>query len=354
MGPEALQRRLLKIARESQTAEQESGVNVLYLALGFLTWFEDKSSAVAREAPLVLLPVELIRNQRTSTYDIRLRDEEVMTNLPLQQRLNDDFGIVLPEMEASEETWRPSCYFYQVQDAVVGRPNWKIDGDGIQLGFFSFAKLLMYRDLAVEAWPDRALSKHELVRGLVYEGFDHQAPLFGPDDRLDDVLPPEKISHVVDADASQASAIEEVRSGRNLVVQGPPGTGKSQTIANIIAAATKEGKRVLFVAEKMAALSVVHDRLVKVGLRDVCLELHSRSANKRSVLAELARTLTSATAVPNMPGAPTDLTTARDKLNSITEALHRPIGKPMPWPSAKSVSLDPAGRGRRTKISWPF
>jgi DNA replication protein DnaC len=81
------------------------------------------------------------------------------------------------------------------------------------------------------------------------------------------VLPPEKLYHVVDADASQAKVIEEVRSGRNLVVQGPPGTGKSQTITNIIAAAAKEGKRVLFLAEKMAALSVVHDRLVKVGLR---------------------------------------------------------------------------------------
>src|ERR1700757_5431298 len=107
--------------------------------------------------------------------------------------------------------------------------------------------------------------------------------------------------HAVDADASQAQVIEEVRTGRNLVVQGPPGTGKSQTIANIIAAAAKEGKRVLFLAEKMAALAVVHDRLVKVGLRDVCLELHSRSANKKAVLGELARTITQASAIPKIP-----------------------------------------------------
>lgn len=82
--------------------------------------------------------------------------------------------------------------------------------------------------------------------------------------------------HVVDADASQAKVIEEGRRGRNLVVQGPPGTGESQTITNIIATAVMEGKRVLFLAEKMAALSVVHNRMVKVGLRDVCLELHSK------------------------------------------------------------------------------
>ncbi len=120
--------------------------------------------------------------------------------------------------------------------------------------------------------------------------------------------------------------IEEVRSGRNLVVQGPPGTGKSQTITNIIAAAAKEGKRVLFLAEKMAALSVVHDRLVKVGLRDVCLELHSRSANKKAVLSELARTLSQASVVPEVPGAPTAVRESRDRLNNLAGALHRPIG----------------------------
>ncbi len=85
LGPDALQKKLLKIAREAQTAEEESGVNMLYLAMGFLTWFEDKSSSLPREAPLVLLPVELCRNARTSTYDIRARDEDVLTNLPLQR-----------------------------------------------------------------------------------------------------------------------------------------------------------------------------------------------------------------------------------------------------------------------------
>lgn len=242
LGPDALQKRLLKIAREAQTAEEESGVNMLYLALGFLTWFEDKSSSLPREAPLVLLPVELKRNARTSTFDILARDEDIITNLPLQQRLMEDFGIELPEVEVGEE-WAPSQYFSQVTDRVASHPNWKIDPDAIQLGFFSFNKLLMYRDLAIEAWPDDALANHGLTKGLLYEGFDGEPPLFSPDDRLDDVLPPEKLFHVVDADASQAKVIEEVRSGRNLVVQGPPGTGKSQTITNIIAAAAKEGKR---------------------------------------------------------------------------------------------------------------
>lgn len=325
LGPDALQKKLLKLHREAQTAEEESGVNILYLAAGFLTWFEDASSSVAREAPLVLLPVELIRNAKTSTFDLRLREEDLPTNLPLQQRLKADFGVNLPELEVGDE-WSPSTYFNQVQDAIEHRQRWKIDRDAIQLGFFSFSKLLMYRDLDVSAWPQGALADHELTKGLLYEGFEQEEPLFGPEDRLDDVLPPENIFHVVDADASQAKVIEEVRSGRNLVVQGPPGTGKSQTITNIIAAAVKDGKRVLFVAEKMAALSVVHDRLVKTGLRDVCLELHSRSANKKSVLAELASTLNAGQAVPAMPNPPHALKAARDHLNSLAGELHCAIG----------------------------
>lgn len=325
LSPDSLQTKLLKIAREAQTAEEESGVNILYLAMGFLTWFEDKSSSVPREAPLVLLPVELVRNPRTSTYEVRLREEDVLTNLPLQQRLRDDFGIDLPELEIGE-VWKPGDYFSEVAAAIDQRQGWKIDADGISLGFFSFSKLLMYRDLAVDAWPDGALVDHNLTRGLLYEGFEREEPLFGAEDRLDDVLPPEQLFHVVDADASQAKVIEEVRSGRNLVVQGPPGTGKSQTIANIIAAAVRDGKRVLFLAEKMAALSVVHDRLVKVGLRDICLELHSRSANKREVLGELAKTMTQASAIPGAPGDTSALREARDRLNTFTEILHQPLG----------------------------
>ena len=324
LGPDALQKKLLKIAREARTAEEESGVNLLYLAMGFLTWFEDKSSSVPREAPLVLIPVELVRNAKTSTYDLRVRDEDAFTNLPLQQRLLDDFGIELPSLEIDED-WKPSDYFGKVSEITAVHERWSVNRDAIQLGFFSFSKLLMHRDLSLDVWPEDALEAHALVRGLLYERFDSENPLFREDDRLDEVLPPEKLFHVVDADASQAKVVEEVRSGRNLVVQGPPGTGKSQTITNIIAAAAMEGKKVLFLAEKMAALSVVHDRLVKVGLRDICLELHSKGANKKAVLAELARTLNQANAAPSSQRDPAALRKSRDRLNDVTAAIHRPI-----------------------------
>ena len=325
LGPDALQKKLLKINREARAALEAQGVSVLYLALGFLTWFEDANSDKPREAPLVLVPVQLERNDRSSTFDLRLREDDLITNLPLQRRLKDDFGLKLPEIEA-EEDWQPSDYLEDVEAIIADQPRWKIDRDGVQLGFFSFSKLLMFLDLDPAAWPDGSLEQHDLTRGLLFEGFEPEEPLFGTEDRLDDVLPPEKLFHVVDADASQARVIEEVRCGRNLVVQGPPGTGKSQTITNIVAAAVREGRTVLFVAEKMAALSVVHDRLVKQGLGDICLEIHSKTANKKAVLAELANTLNAAKAAPEMPEPPALLKVKRDQLNAISKALHSPIG----------------------------
>ncbi len=325
LGPDGLQKKLLSIAQEARTAEEEQGVNILYLALGFLTWYEDKTSKVPRVAPLILLPVDLVRNERTSTFDIRMRDEDLISNLPLSIRLRDDFGIQLPELDVEEE-WTPSSYFDLVAEATAHRPSWSIDRDGMQLGFFSFSKLLMFQDLSPDSWPHGSLKNHALTRGLLFEGFEGAKISEDLDKHLDEALPPAKLFHVVDADASQAIAIEEVRSGRNLVIQGPPGTGKSQTICNIIATAVREGKTVLFVAEKMAALSVVYDRLVKVGMRDVCLELHSKSANRKAVLEELSRTLDAAQAIPRMPGEPEQLTAVRDRLNNIAEALHQPIG----------------------------
>ncbi|MDF2141733.1 DUF3320 domain-containing protein [Paenirhodobacter sp. CAU 1674] len=325
LGPDALARRLLRLAHDARIAEEEQGLNILYLAMGFLKWREAPSSEIWREAPLILLPVRLIRNERTSTYDVVARDDDITTNLPLQERLRQDFGIALPEVEEGEG-WAPAQYFDQVAEAISSKPDWSIDWDGMLLGFFSFAKLLMHRDLDPVSWSDAALSENPLLQGLLAEGFPEDKPFFGVQDKLDDILDPAQIIQVIDADASQTKVIEEVRKGASLVVQGPPGTGKSQTITNIIAAAAHDGKTVLFVAEKMAALSVVYDRLVKVGLRDVCLELHSRTANKKALAQELGRTLAASARELSAVGDPGQLRLTRDELNRISRLLHTPVG----------------------------
>lgn len=324
LGSDALQKRLLQLAGDARRAEEEQGINILFLALGFLQWFEAEQSSVCREAPLILVPVELVRNQRTSTYDVCAREEDIMTNLPLQARLRDDFGLVLPEIEADDD-WTPSSYFERVRDTTETKSRWRIDENGMQMGFFSFAKQLMQRDLHQDQWPEGGLGDDPLVRGLMAEGFVSEPPLFAPGERLDAKLAPADIVQVIDADAPQTAVIEEVRRGRNLVVQGPPGTGKSQTIANIIAAAAHDGKTVLFMAEKMAALNVVYARLKNCGLGDLCLELHSRHANKREVAQELGRTLRSRRDDPQPDTFSTALQEKRDGLNRIADLLHTKV-----------------------------
>ena len=325
LGTDALQKRLLQLAKDARTAEEEQGINILFLALGFLRWFEDEKSDVLREAPLVLVPVDLVRNERTSTYDIRVREEDIVTNLPLQSRLREDFGLTLPEIDPDDE-WSPSAYFDAVHDALSAKPRWQIDHNGIQLGFFSFAKQLMQRDLEQAEWPKGGLADDATIQGLMRAGFEEEPSSFLDGKRLDSQLSPQDIVQVIDADAPQTKVIEEVRRGKNLVVQGPPGTGKSQTITNIIATAAHDGKTVLFMAEKMAALDVVLSRLRKCGLGDLCLELHSRHANKKEVLQEIGRTLQSREEESPPEIDATQLRVKRDELNRIADLLHTTIG----------------------------
>ena len=321
LTPDALQKRLLKVASDSRTVEEEQGINILFLAMGFLRWYEDDKSDILRESPLIMLPVQLVRNQRTSSFDLQCRDDDIVTNLPLQERMKNDFGVDIPEIDDSED-WIPSDYFKDVADTLSGKERWSIDKNGMQLGFFSFAKLLMLRDLDPENWRTIDLTENQLIKNLLCEGFHTESSLFSEGENIDDKLNVKDIFQVIDADSSQTKVIEEVNQCRNLVVQGPPGTGKSQTITNILTIAAHKGKKVLFVAEKMAALNVVHDRLVKVGLNDLCVELHSRSANKKAFLTELTITLSNAEKTSDTYDINPELTECRDKLNSIANVLH--------------------------------
>jgi very-short-patch-repair endonuclease len=321
---EKLEKRLLSIYRDAKTAEEEQGINILFLAIGFLRWYEDDKSDVLREAPLLLLPVALTRDTKNSTFELCAREDDIATNQAIQERLRSDFGILLPEIPDAED-WLPSAYFDAVRDVIATKARWSIDRAGVELGFYSFAKLLMIRDLEPEAWTDKSILEHKLLRGLLSEGFREERLPYDDQTKLDQIFSPANLIQVVDADSSQTIVIETVRAGRNLVVQGPPGTGKSQTITNIIASAVHDGKSVLFVAEKMAALDVVQSRLNHVGLGPICLELHSRSANKKAVLAELEETLLYHAAEPNARAETARLTELRDSLNAFAESLHAPV-----------------------------
>jgi hypothetical protein len=203
------------------------------------------------------VPVSLDRGTARERFKLRWNQEDPAPNLSLIAMLRREHAITLSDW-GDQEDLDSEVYFDTVAAAISDQPRWSVEPNDVVVGFFSFAKFLMYRDLDVANWPEHAsIDGHAIVSALLGDGFDVADRLLPEEGNLDEHLPSATTLHVLDADSSQSVVIEEARRGRNLVVQGPPGTGKSQTIANIIAAAVDEGQKVLFVAEKMAALDVV-------------------------------------------------------------------------------------------------
>jgi very-short-patch-repair endonuclease len=326
LSSEQLQKRLLKLYYDARTFEEEQGVNLLFLAMGFLKWIDVERDNRERFAPLILVPVQLQRRSARSRFRVRYNEDEIATNLSLQEKLKVDCGITLPDVGDMDD-FSPTAYFDAVQQVVAEQDGWEVRHNEMAIWFFSFSKFLMYRDLQPENWPtDVPLDENPLVTTLLTDGFPTQRSLCGDDESIDALLDPLRTIHVADADSSQAIAIEEVRRGANLVIQGPPGTGKSQTITNLIAAAVCDGKRVLFVAEKMAALDVVRRRLGTLGVGDACLELHSHKSSKRVVLRDLDETLRLGQPIArDMEKHATELREVRDRLNAHADAMSTPL-----------------------------
>jgi very-short-patch-repair endonuclease len=319
-----LERRLIATRRTAQTLVEERGVNTLFVALGTLHWTEAEASAVERVAPLFLVPVTLELAGVAHGARLRFDGEDPQGNPTLRERLAHD-GVDLPLPGDDEDL---AGYLHRVEVAVAGRDGWRVDRSHVSLGFYSFTRYLMYLDLDEARWPDpEAVVAHPVVGAALARGFEREPALLDPELRLDDQSAYARLQHVLEADGSQAQAIVEALERTALVVQGPPGTGKSQTIANLLAEALGRGQRVLFVAEKKAALDVVKRRLDAVGLGDAALELHSYKATRAAVVADLKRTtLLGRPRVADASAERARLARARDALNAYVDALHAPIG----------------------------
>ncbi|WP_282175497.1 DUF4011 domain-containing protein [Vibrio nereis] len=174
----ALDTRLLKLSTEATTFVQEQGVDLLYLALGFVKWFEDDNSDIPRHAPLVLVPVEIFRADAGDAYKIRYTESELGTNLTLAAKLKMEFGIALPEFEEGENGYDFQGYLDQVATAIAGEKRWSVESNKIVLSFFSFGKFQMYQDLSDDVWPEgKKPSENSLIQKLFTEGFERDATL---------------------------------------------------------------------------------------------------------------------------------------------------------------------------------
>ena len=306
-------------AKKAQEMQDETGINVAYLAFGFVKWREKKGSEIFYRAPLLLVHVNILLGSVIDPIRIEVSDDDVVVNPTFNYFLQAEHGISLPDYADGDTL---SVYYSKVADTVQ-KMGWEIL-DECKLGIFSFLKINMYEDLKQNA---AQILENSNVRALLGEAPRDTASAFAPagqEGRPPVENPLIELHTVVDADSSQIEAIELAKSGKSFVLQGPPGTGKSQTITNMIAECLYDGKKVLFVSEKQAALNVVYDKLKKAGLEDFCLELHSHKANKKAVIEELNRTLE----VPKSKvsdGAEEEIRQkgeAQGKLDAYAAALH--------------------------------
>ncbi len=324
--PLELLHRLRRIYDNARTSVEERGVITLHLSLGALKW--DDLALGDSLSPLVLIPCRLETQGPAAGLRLVRADEEPQVNPALDLYLRERYRISLPEIpeDLSGEALGP--FFDSVRTAVAGR-GWTVE-DEVWLTTYSFEALAIYQDLKAlaEAAADNAVVAALAGAAPLPEGIETVSEA-----ALDAMpVPGEVPLPILGTDSTQLRALTLAASGRSLVVHGPPGTGKSQTIANLIAVALGQGKRVLFVSAKMAALNVVYDRLAARGLGEFCLEAHSAKSGKAKIIEELRHTLAAHQDLAAGAGSPDveGLLRLREQLNEYVRELHRqrpPLGQ---------------------------
>ena len=285
-----------KMVDEARLAEQEAGLSTLFLACGFLEWYESDDSDKPLFAPLLLLPARIERQtiRGKDVYFVATREGAAENNISLQKLIEKEFSRALPEFESDDPDAVGSIenYLAKARDSIDGLKRWQVRR-WMVLGHFAFSRIAMYEDTKPDKWeihPTQTALLGPLLKGYEEQEQDDAPAAFRIcEDYHIDAPEIERLAPflIQDADASQHSALVDVMKSKNLVLQGPPGTGKSQTITNIIANALADGKRVLFLSEKQAALDVVKRRLDTAGLGEFCLELHSDKSSPKAVITNL-------------------------------------------------------------------
>ena len=252
---------------------------------------------------------------RYDDFELVLDDEEEV-NPVLVHKLTSVFGAELTKLTPANAVDRLSAA------AVAAEvPGFEITGRRV-IGTFTYAKLPMVRDM--EAAGD-LLAESDLVAAIA--GDPEAQELVSADRNPGSGAAtdsPEDDYSVLDADSSQRNAIDTVLAGQSLVIHGPPGTGKSQTIANLIAALVARGRKVLFVAEKRAAIDAVLSRLKGVDLGDMVLDIHEGTRDRQRIASDLGATLDLAgqTATPDVGRLHRRLVDRVQRLSRHVGALH--------------------------------
>lgn len=317
-----LSKSLTGLYRSARISIEECGANTLFLALGFLKWFEQGKST-PHFAPIVLYPIRLERKLANKGYYMVSRGEDAVLNETLFELLRQNYGIEIPDVTMAIQDERGVDIRYilaAVRKAVMEQDRWDVIEEST-ISIFDFNRFVIWNDLRTNR---QSISAHPLINSLV-EGKLNTSLINNNSVDIQNITSKD-IVLPISADSSQFAAICEAASGKSFILHGPPGTGKSQTITNIISNALFRGKRVLFVAEKMAALEVVQRRLEAIGIAPFCMELHSNKTKKSVVMEQLKRAVekTSQRGNDTFAKEAAHIDSLESELNAHIERLHRP------------------------------
>ncbi len=323
---------LRNLKSKSSAFKEEYGIDILYLAIGFLNWYESVDSNEVIKSPLVLVPVKIEQQGFDSPFKLNIEDYDLLLNETLIKKIDTDFKLDFEfEFNSDDDTKQIDEYFNKIKNQFRDQ-RWNIDPI-IKLGLFSFSKISMVKDIEEN---EKSILTNPIIKALSGEANSEFLSLLNYDDQeLDSRMNPEEMYQVYDADISQEKAIQAAIDGKSFVLQGPPGTGKSQTITNIISELMSRGKKVLFVAEKKAALDVVYANLEKQELHRYALPLHNNKANKKELIKELNTELENRQTIKKYSQDKLEelfqnLTLSKNKLNRYAEILTKkqiPINK---------------------------
>jgi len=312
--------------RERRKAYEESGSNVLYMAIGFIEWFETDKSTKPKYAPIILVPIDLKRHSKDN-YSIVGRDEPAFLNISIFEFFHQEFkmnfdDLLTKDLFSNEIEVQADTILNTVQSKIKKLNRARVIKTAA-INIFRFSKAVM--------WQDIKYHRDDLIKNRVIKSIIDKAYVVSDNEKLttdfdDNNANPLDLAIPLSADSSQIEAINDCALGKSFILQGPPGTGKSQTITNMIVNAIYHGKTVLFVAEKMAALEVVQKRLTKLSLDRFALEAHSIKTDKGTVMEqfkkriELNETISDTEAYQHEAE---EIQKRRSELNKIINVLHK-------------------------------
>lgn len=310
--------RLKRIYRKYRDNLNETGSNTLFLTVGLLKYYEIQNQdnlGAYRLSPLVLIPVDIVREVQGKSYYLRLRDEDWLVNTTLIEFLKKERGIDLSAIENIQTDGDGHLdvekILNETSKAINKIKGWYCYRNYLGLGSFDFTHYCMWSDIRNRR---EQMERNPIVKSLATGRKEwSEASSTNPIKESDCCIP-------LVADSSQIDAIKKCADGKSFILFGPPGTGKSQTIVNMIANSLFHGKKVLFVSEKQAALDVVYSRLKRVGLDPFCLQLHSAKASKVSVLRQFSNAFKHA-----QLGVPSDFDKTKESVVSLRTRLEYDI-----------------------------